>query len=178
MRNKIIQTFDIHLLNINKDVETIDYQLDDSFFKSFEQDVVQKGNLKVIAEVVKTHAMITINLEISGDVKLVCDRSLEEFKYSLDIKDSLYYKYGDEDLDLDINLYQIKEKTNKLNIADDLLEFIMIEIPFRKIHPKFDEEEEDETDGPYYQTSVEDTEIEEEKVVADPRWAELKKLKK
>ena len=55
------------------------------------------------------------------------------------------------------------------------MEFILIEIPYRKIHPKFEDEDEEGSNGPYYQTKIEEKEIEEK---IDPRWEGLKKFKK
>lgn len=175
MRDKIIQEFDIHLLSIKKDVDNFEYQIHDSFFNCFEQDIVQNGTLMVKAEVLKTHSMITINLSIDGVLKLECDRSLEIFDYPLAIENTIIFKYGEENLELDVNLFQVEENTLKLNIANPLMEIILVEVPIRKIHPKFDDSNENEDDEPYFQTGNE-----EEKSIAeiDPRWEKLKKLKK
>lgn len=177
MRNKIIQEFDINLLNIKKDVELFDYEINDSFFKCFEQDIVQKGKLMVKAEVLKTHSLITINFVINGTIELECDRSLEIFDYPFQFKTSVYYKYGQEKMELDVNLFQIEENTVTLNISDFLMESILIEIPVKKIHPNFkDEQNNSEFETLYYQTQ--NNKEEEDNNTIDPRWEALKKIKK
>ena len=175
MRNKTIQAFDINLLSIKKDVEIFEYQIDREFFVSFEQDLVSDGLLKIVATVNKTHSMITINLKVNGSIKLECDRSLEVFDYPINLKTDVFYKYGEENLELDLNLFQIENNTINLNIAEYLMELILVEIPIRKLHPKFRNEEIIEDDEPYFQTDIEQDKEEEKEI--DPRWSALEKLK-
>jgi uncharacterized metal-binding protein YceD (DUF177 family) len=76
----------------------------------------------------------------------------------------------------------IPRDTQKLNVASIMFEFIGLEIPIKKLHPRFlieDETEEDEEVIFIY--SSEDHEQasndQEKEEMIDPRWASLKKLK-
>lgn len=172
MRNKLERGFDIYLPNLTKDSEIFEYQIDKTFFENFDQDILENGNLRVQAEVLKTHAMVTIHFIIDGTVDQVCDRSLEKFEEPLHINTSLFFKFGSEDEELDVNLYQIDYDTTTINLAKYLLECILVEIPFRSIHPKYRNDNSDSASEVYFKTD-EDEQNED----PDPRWADLKKLK-
>jgi len=60
-----------------------------------------------------------------------------------------------------------------------MYEFIGVEIPIKKLHPRFQEEEneDDETNGKLIYTSSTDTTSGEDDDQIDPRWEQLKKLK-
>lgn len=174
MRDLILDQFDVNLLSIKKNTESFDFQIDDKFFESFDQDIVKKGKLDVHLDLSKTDLMITMNFSISGVINLICDKSLEEFEENLHSDHTIYFKFGDSDLELDINLFQIVSNTININVATHILEFILVQIPFRKIHPKLRAEDELEEEGKLlYQTDI-DQNTEE---APDPRWKGLEELK-
>jgi uncharacterized metal-binding protein YceD (DUF177 family) len=55
-----------------------------------------------------------------------------------------------------------------------MYEFIALEIPIKKLHPRFEDETEDGTEGKIIYTSSTGQPDEE---TIDPRWEKLKKLK-
>ena len=174
MRDLGKNQFDINLLSIKKDTELFDFQIDKKFFENFDQDIVKKGNLEVHLKVTKTDLMITMNFQITGKINLVCDKSLKEFEENIDSSSVIYFKYGKENIELDINLFQIEQNTITINVASHILEFILLEVPFRKIHPDLRDEDETEEDGKLlYQTDIDQDEEED----SDPRWKDLEKLK-
>ena len=175
MRNSNINQYEINLNSIKKDVEEFDFQIDKTFFENFDQDIVNEGKLSLNLILTKTDLMITMKCRIYGEVNLICDKSLEPFVEEIDSTNTIYFKYGDEDIELDVNLFQIENNTIKINIASHILEFILLEIPFRKLHPKFRDDDDDdiEDDKPLYQTDTD----QENKKNTDPRWEGLEGLK-
>ena len=88
--------FDINILGLSNDTHNYEWEVKNTFFEALDEPIVEKGNLKAIAELQKSERMIIVNLSISGIVELVCDRSLENFDYQLDVKSTTYFKYAEE----------------------------------------------------------------------------------
>jgi DUF177 domain-containing protein len=104
---------------------------------------------------------------------LVCDRSLDKFMYPLDEIKEVRVKYGDHWEELSEELLLIPTNTQKIDIGQFVYEFITLAVPMKKLHSRFHDDDEDE----YVFTST-DSIQDSSKSPIDPRWNELKKLKK
>ena len=115
--------------------------------------------------------MITLNLKIEGSIELTCDRSLELFDHPIHITKEIIFKYGDEEKELSEDVFVILKSEQEINITSFLYELIMLEVPMKRLHPKFqDESDEDEM---VYESNNDNSQED----AVDPRWEALKKLK-
>lgn len=122
--------------------------------------------------------MIQVDFSIQGSIELECDRSLEEFDFPINVERSMIYKYGDEEKELSEDVYVIEKNTQTLNVADIIFEFIGLEVPMKKLHPKFQDDEDDDSEGSMiYFSEPEEDQNEQNEENIDPRWAALKNLK-
>ena len=119
----------------------------------------------------KTDSMLNLTLGIEGTIKLICDRSLDSFDYPISVQQELIFKYGDEEKELSENVFVILKSTQSINISYHLFETISLEVPMKKLHPKF--ENESNEDELFYSSNSD----EEKQENVDPRWEALKKLK-
>nr|WP_256488678.1 DUF177 domain-containing protein [Pontibacter sp. HSC-36F09] len=149
----------------------------------FEQEIILGGKLLAKVELDKTESLLTLHFDIKGHVRLTCDRSLEEFDQPLDIEETLLIKYGEENTELDEDLWQITPETQTLNVAQHLYDYIGLSLPMKKLHPRFLEEqdEEDERDILIYSSrQAGDSEGNDnggdDDDDVDPRWDALKNL--
>lgn len=163
--------YKIEIFGLKNGSHQFDFSYNDEFFAEFENSLLSKGKGTCNIEMEKTDAMITLHFDVNGTIELECDRSLEHFDYPIQIKNELIYKYGDEEKELSEDVYVITKGTQEINIASFLFEIIHLEIPMKKVHPKFQDEDEDDE----VIFSSEKEEDSEESV--DPRWEALKKLK-
>lgn len=170
--------FRVNIAGLSNDVHTFQYEIDESFFTRYGQDLVSGGSFHADVVLDKTETMITAGFEIHGKATLICDRSLEPFDYPIDLHRDVIFKYGDEDEELTDEIVKIRRDTAQLEIGQYIYEFISLEVPMKKLHPRFQNEELPEEGKIVYTsgTSGEDTESEDEPP-ADPRWDILKKLK-
>lgn len=182
---KFLQHFDIEVIKYREGAHELEFQVTDRFFDEFEDnDLVNKGNLTVRVNMDKGVNLIEMDFKIQGSVHLTCDRSLEKFDYPLDIEESIIFKYGPEEKEIDENIFMITRDTPSINVAQLIYEFILLAIPAKKIHPDYRnelDEEESEAEGQYVYFDSESEKEEEssndEPGSIDPRWEKLKKLK-
>lgn len=176
---KARRAFDIHIFKLTNGNHDYQFEISDSFFELFENEMFSKGKLSADVSLQKSDSMIQMNFKVKGIVELACDRSLDLFDQPISFESRMIFKFGDEEKELSEDVMVILKDTQTINIADLLFEFIGLEIPMKKLHPRFQEEEEEfEGEGTMVYTSTEDdSESQEQEEEVDPRWAALKDLK-
>lgn len=184
---KFLRNYNIDIVKLREGHHTFSFDVSGELFEYFEvTEWVKNATIEVKAELEKTSSVIEVDFQISGHVRLICDRSLEEFDYPLSIDEKVIYKYGAAEQELSEDLFVITKDTPSINIAQLVYEYILTAIPAKKIHPDYIDEIDDEDfegEGVYVYIDGEDSfedespdeEIEEKEI--DPRWAILNKLK-
>ncbi len=166
--------FVINIYNLENKRYTYDFQVDDRFFQFFEDSIIKVASGTVHIDLDKQESFICLNFHLQGEIELVCDRSLERYAEQVDTHQKLIYRYGDQEKELGIDCYMIPKGHQQLQLAQHIYEFFAIEVPMKKIHPKF-REEDYLREELIYTTSGENKAKNEQEV--DPRWKELLKLK-
>jgi uncharacterized protein len=176
MERKELRKFDIDIFGLKLQAYDFHYDLKDSFFASIEESPVLKGNIQVDVELKKAITHIEAVMNFSGSVELECDRSLDLFEHPINMKRQIIFKFGDEPGELSDEITVIHHDAEKINLAHPMFEFICVEIPMKKLHPRFADEDDEEEEEMVYQTEIEEEEEEENEEI-DPRWKDLLKLK-
>lgn len=166
--------FSVNILGLGKGVHQFEFQLEDDFFKKYGQEVVDKGKFAAQVTLDKKETFIEADFKIEGNARLICDRSLDDFDFPISISKRVVFKYGEEPKEISDEIIIITHDQQKLDVGQLMYEFIALEIPIKKLHPRFKDETEDETEGKIIYTSSAGAPDEE---VIDPRWEKLKKLK-
>ncbi len=113
------------------------YDLGATFFGLFENSLLEKGELTVMVKIDKKGSNIQLLFSITGAVELICDRSLEIFAYPVNIEKEMSFRLGHENKELTTELYMLEHKTATINIAQHIYDFVSLEIPMKKLHPRF-----------------------------------------
>ena len=164
--------FSINILSLSNKVHQFDYEFGDEFFRFYGSDLVSSGSFRADVTLNKHETFIEADFLIKGSIHLVCDRSLEPFDHLIDISRRIVFKFGDHNEEITDEIVMIDRDTVTLEIGQYIYEFIGLAVPLKKLHPKFQQEDDNSNGGIIYTSG--DTSEEE----ADPRWDILKKLKK
>lgn len=141
---------DFHGLAIGKDY-TYDFPVDDRFFGRWPESEVSSGQGRVEVKVVRHASMLELDVRIEAEVKLTCDRCLDEFCCPVSfeghpvvkISDSVpegeryagaAYREGDNNSDGDI--LWISTAEDSLDLGQYIYESIMLSLPFQRVHPE------------------------------------------
>lgn len=130
----LLAAFDIDILRPS---DVLVYELGEDFWKLFENSLVEEGKLTATVNIKKSLNSIQLLFDIQGEVVLVCDRSLEVFNHTIQVEKKVVFKWGDENKELDIDLYTIKTHTSIINVAQHLYDFVSLGIPMKRIHPQY-----------------------------------------
>ncbi len=168
--------FDIQIYKLSNKLHEYEYSINDAFFAKFEGEIVESGKFSVKIALDKRENLIETNIFFDGYLNLVCDRSLKDFRQPTFLERKVLFKYGDEEAELEEDVFVITKNTQTINLAHFIYETIALEVPLKKIHP--DEQVDDEDTNEYiYIDDTLDSEEDDSEVV-DPRWEALKNLKK
>ncbi len=180
-----LQTPIINIQHLKNNVHLFQYHISDAFLDSFPYSEIERANIDANISVEKSETILRVNVNINGTVTLLCDRSLDEFDQTIDVKEDIIYQFAEKTEWIEDNLTLLGYDTTEIDLSQLIYELIQVSIPMKKLHPRFANEtyEENEdgeiliytfsTDGVI--DKVENTpqiEIDE----TDPRWAELKKI--
>jgi uncharacterized protein len=137
LRNKVLDKYKIDIFRLENKQYIFQFDGDDEFFCLFEQELMQKGNFKAEVTLDKSETMIQMKYVIEGSVELICDRSLDEFNFPVNLAEKMILKFGDHNEELSDEMMLIDRNTPAINVAQDIFDFIALQIPMKKLHPRF-----------------------------------------
>ncbi|MCW9706731.1 YceD family protein [Fodinibius salsisoli] len=125
----------------------------------------------------RTLHFIRVNFHVDADVELVCDRSLESYIQPIVSDYEVLFKVDvqEETENEDGAVRRFNFSSNTLSIEEEVRDTIMLNVPIKKLHPKFLDE--DGSPKEFETKKYGDVAEEDEAEGIDPRWEKLKKLK-
>ncbi|MGC1243648.1 MAG: DUF177 domain-containing protein [Chryseosolibacter sp.] len=172
-----VRAFSVNIVGLTNTVHHFSFEVADDFFSKYGTGLITRGKLTANVTLDKRETFIDAAFHITGTVELTCDRSLDLFDFPVAIDKKLVFKYGNADEELSDEIVMIHRDSDNLELGQYIYEFIALELPMKKLHPRYQEEEDDDTSGKIIYTSKpsEDDKTDGEDI--DPRWEILKKLK-
>lgn len=168
---------EIQISGLREGIHSFRFSLDSRFSEAFSADFFSQPNLNADIRLTTSETMLKAEVSISGDVELICDRSLEPFRQHVEERVLHFFKYGEEEQELSDELDVISPERVSLDFDQLIYDTVALSIPQKKIHPKLREEEGSEdggSDGRLVYSSANSSEQEKEE--RDARWDILKNL--
>jgi uncharacterized metal-binding protein YceD (DUF177 family) len=169
-----VGAYSVNIIGLSNKAHTFDFKIGEEFFKQYGTEILQGGDFDAKVVLDKHETFIDADFSIAGKARLVCDRCLEPFEEPIKVHKKIMFKYGPEASELSDEIIVITHDQDKLELGQYMYEFISLEIPIKKLHPKFRDEEEDNSEGKIVYKS-ESGDKDDGQI--DPRWEKLKKLK-
>lgn len=154
------------------------FVIDSAFFSLFQPTYLDKGSLTAEILLNRGVNMIKLHLEIHGQVELVCDRSLRPFEHAIHTSKDIVFKLGDRYEEMSEDVIMIDSKSGSIDVSQLIYDYIALEVPMKKLHPDYDEENE-EAEVLIWTSQNETSSLESEdskSELIDPRWSKLKSL--
>jgi len=176
VKMKPFEAFRIPIMSLENKVYEYQMEGKSDFFEAFEQDWIEKGAFQVKVKLDKSPTMIQVYLHIDAVLQLICDRSMEEFDYPIEVNEKLIFKFADHSEDMGDNLYLLDRKEPYLNLSQDIYDFIAVQVPMKKLHPRFVDKNDTSLQDEFLYTTETEEESEQHEQETDPRWNILKNL--
>lgn len=113
----------------------VSYDVNDKFFKCFEDSEIQKGDVNVLVHAKKASSFIELDFDIEGNVMVTCDRCLEEYSQNIRFEGSLFVKFSSLIKEEEGDVIYVDPNEGELNLALYIYESICLSLPYQKIHP-------------------------------------------
>ena len=169
-----MKDFSVNIISLSQKTHHFSFRLEDAFFKAHKIQLFEKGDFDAEVVLHKHETFINAQFVINGTAALICDRSLESFNLQLSLKEKIVFKYGEEEGELSEEIVVINHDRVSIDIGQYLFEFIALTMPMKRLHPRF-EEDEDDSEGKLVYSSKPSAEEDPERPM-DPRWEQLKKV--
>ncbi len=162
-----LKDYIIPFVGLKEGVHEFTFDLDARFFESFEYSEIKEGKVHVIMSMEKQNRMMIFIFNIKGYVKLPCDRCLDELDFPVEGNERLIVKFGEEWKEETEEILIIPEKESSIDVSDFIYEYIMLLLPYKRVHTDESECNKDVVDKLSQHAAIE----------TDPRWEALKALK-
>jgi uncharacterized metal-binding protein YceD (DUF177 family) len=129
------ESFDIDIVQPRRG--TVTYELGVGFFALFQDGLLEEGTLTITSDFIIDTSKVKVLFAIVGTVVLTCDRSLEKFDHPINLTKEVNFEFGDESKELDTDFYMLAQKDKVINLAQHIYDFISLEIPIKRLHPRF-----------------------------------------
>lgn len=155
------------------------FSLDSGFLEEFSRAFFDSPELSVRVTLLTSETMIKADLKIKGKVELICDRSLDSFSHEVNESVIHFYKFGEEEKELSDELEIISKERVYIDLDQLIYDTVALSLPSKKLHPRFQlENEDEETDGVIVYSSDLSGEEAGPTETIDPIWEKLKDLKR
>lgn len=171
---KDLKQFNIPFVGLKEGKHLFQYEIDNTFFKTYNYDEFEDSSLDVALEFVKKSTHFELIFTASGTINVPCDVTSEFYDQEIASVMPLVIKFGPEYNDENEEILVLPHEAFQLNVAQFIYEMIVLGQPSRRVHPKvLDGTMESET-----LDKLKELEIKEVKTVeeTDPRWDKLKNL--
>jgi uncharacterized protein len=169
------QDFHVNIVGLSNKTHSFDYEFGSGFFDIYGRALLENGQFKAQVMLTKSETMIEANFHIEGTAHLICDRSLEPFDYPMNIDRRIVFKFGQEEKELSDEILVITREHERLDVGQYMYELIGVSLPMKRLHPKFQNEDLEESEIQLVYTSPVEKTGDDDAI--DPRWEKLKKLK-
>src|SRR5262245_44803583 len=140
------ENFKVNIIGLSLSAHRFDFKFGDEFFETYGRGLVSNGAFAASVVLDKRETIIEATFHIEGATRLTCDRSLEEFDHPMHIDGTILFKYGAEATELSDEIVLITRDQASLDLGQYLYELIGINVPMKRLHPRFRQDGLEESD--------------------------------
>ena len=127
--------FKLPLKSLGVGTHEFEYHLDKQFFVNMESSDIHDADLNVALTVQYNGDIYNLDIHITGEVVLICDRCLDDLRFPIDATYHIVVKYGEDYNDDNDEVLEIPETDNTLNVAYMIKDTVELAIPMKHVHP-------------------------------------------
>ncbi len=131
----LLEQYAIPLKGIKEGEYKYTFEVLDKFFEHFEKSEINKANIIVEVIIKKVLSVMTLIINISGEVEVECDRCLDKFMLPISSSNTLFIKTESENKIDDDDIIYVSDFEQQINVAQYIYEFIELNMPIKKNHP-------------------------------------------
>lgn len=111
-----------------------EFKVDDSFFNAVEGTDILGGEAEVKLRVQKQGNMLVMDFDITGSVRVECDRCLEEVELPVDVESTLQVRFSETENESDGDIMWLNPAETEISLAQYIYETIYLSLPCQRVH--------------------------------------------
>lgn len=127
----------IHFKGLKEGVHAFEYNIAKPFFEDYKNLDVPDGRIEVQVELTKKVNFMELDIEMTGEIQVQCDRCLEYFNFPVSYQGQLLVRFSETINDTGDEVIILHPEEYQLDLKHYLYESISLIIPMRKVHPGF-----------------------------------------
>lgn len=172
-----MEEFIIPFLGLKEGKHEFNYHIDHTFFKAFENSLLEDAEVDVKVILEKTSTMLILNLSANGETVFPCDRCGEDFTLSFLSQDRIIVKIGESLVNEDEDeIIFLPAGAHEIDISHPIYEMLILGLPNKRVHKEIEDCNQDAI-ARLAEFGAIENQLKEEEEETDPRWDVLKKLK-
>jgi len=178
MKMKELKSYDIKFSGLKNGKHQYQFHLNQNFFNQFDFKEFNDSNLDILVDFNKSDNLLEFDIQSKGTVNIPCDISGENYDQEIDGHLHFLVKFGEAFNDDREDLIIIPYNAFAYNIAQQIYESVVLNVPSKRIHPDILSGKKQTENTKYiinYQNE-DNSENKSEQEEIDPRWAALKKI--
>ncbi len=165
-----LKQFSIPFKGMLDGIHNYSFEVNEVFFNRFPDSQINQAEIVAEFKTDKQGAIMTVELDINGRVKLPCDRCLSEIFIPISESYQLILKMASETAE-DPDLYYLDPNETEWNVAELIYEYSCLSIPYSKLTDC-----QNMTPVPCNQDVLNKLWTDQEITEQNPIWDELKNL--
>ena len=133
------ERFIIPLNGLTAGENVFSWQAGKEFFDIFENTEILDARLDADVRVEKSGRYIGVDCDVRGEVKVECDRCLDELDMPIDVEIRLSVKYGSEESSEELQpgereVVFVPETDAELDISQIIYDYVCLSLPMQRTH--------------------------------------------
>ena len=128
-----LEQFKLDLKNLTDEETSLDFDLEDSYFKALDGSELNHGALHVSVSIRKAIGFFELLFHTEGTVTVTCDRCLDDMSQPIETDNRLIVKLGAVNSEED-DIIIVSEDEGILDLSWIIYEFIVLAIPIKHVH--------------------------------------------
>ena len=129
----VLDHFSIPYKGLKIGVHSFNFEVDEPFFKSFDNAYVNNGKLSAVLLLDKRPDLAIADIKLNGTVVVTCDRCLDEFDLPLEGDFRLHIKFSKVEEEQDEVIF-IDPDSSHINFGKFIYDSICLSIPLVNYH--------------------------------------------
>jgi uncharacterized protein len=167
-----LKEFRISFRGLSVGNHTYNWEIHKKFFEALENAEIEDCNLDVDLILEKQDRMMILNFSIKGQVKVLCDRCLDDLSIPVDITEKYFIKFGLERKEESESVVVIPDSDYQVDVSLLINEFVTLSLPIKKVH----QPDANGKEGCNNEV-IKKLEALSKKKITDPIWDKLKDIK-
>lgn len=149
-------------------------ELDNTFFESLEFSEIQTGNIKVAIEMERRQHLLNLDIAISGNVELECDRCGNTYSQEIEDQRNVVVNLNSDHFEDEDDLISLPQSQSDFDLTPYIYQYIVLAVPAKRVCP---ENVGCDPDVIQKLNQLKPGEQKDDDQSTDPRWDALKNLK-